>query len=158
MRPDMHDRCDSISLLRYVPPETTDDPLFFSFSSARPGGWGAHEAVECVCVVCLVFVVSSAVVALENYVKASHTLMFGTFGMPLETASTSHRHHVLRNQHEAYLSMLTGPPTSGRILSLLPWGNDGPLCPSLTSPRWVGHRFSYCLQHDIQMLLVLMGL
>lgn len=34
------------------------------------------------CVVCVSsFVVSSAVVALENYVKASHTLMFGTFGM-----------------------------------------------------------------------------
>lgn len=30
---------------------------------------------------CLVLIVSSAVVALENYVNASHTLMFGTFGL-----------------------------------------------------------------------------
>lgn len=119
MRPDMHDRCDSISLLRYVPPETTDDPVFFSLLPSWPTlpgkrRSGAHEAVEGVVVSRLV--VSSAVVALENYVKASHTLMFGTFGMPLETASTSHRHHVLQDQHEAYMSMLTGS-RSGRIAS-----------------------------------------
>lgn len=51
MRPDMHDRYDSISLLHYVPPETTDDPLVFplptllSFFFCILAG-GAHEAVE----------------------------------------------------------------------------------------------------------------
>lgn len=64
MRPDMHDRCDSISLLRYVPPETTGDPLSFFFLSllllqlGGRGGVGDTKAVEgmceSVCVVCLV--------------------------------------------------------------------------------------------------------
>lgn len=46
------------------------------------------------------------VVALENYVKASHTLMFGSFSTALEPAgqaSTSSRHHVLLNRHEERL-------------------------------------------------------
>lgn len=110
----MHDRYDSISLLRYVPPETTDDPVSFSLLpllayptwEEEEDGWGRRSGREVVVVSRLV--VSSAVVALENYVKASHTLMFGTFALPLETASTSHRHHVLQSQHEAYMSVLTG--------------------------------------------------
>lgn len=81
MRPDMHDRCDSISLLRYVPPERLRTsflflflllPLFLVGHTKR-----SRRGVSCRVSSCRRF----PVVALENYVKASHTLMFGTFGL-----------------------------------------------------------------------------
>lgn len=52
MRPDMHDRCNSISLLRYVPPEPPRILFLFSFCLLTGPSWaksGAHEAVEVSC-------------------------------------------------------------------------------------------------------------
>lgn len=138
MRPDMHDRCDSISLLRYVPPETTGDPLSFSLLLLQLGV-GDTKAVEGVCVVCRVCLVFCRVFCCRSAGELCqgkpHSNVRHFWDAPLERDSQ----HITPSSCAAesnFKKLHARRAASKKVEFFFAAGMRNPLCPSLALVGW----------------------